>query len=242
MDTSRPVAGWYRDPSQGFEHRYWNGAAWTPHVMTDGTRSVDFGDAAQWTPLATALATVPVADVEPEPVAVAVAVAVTVAEPATGLPPAPRATTGTGRMRWPVGVCVLVLGGAALLFVGALLPWAEAQTRAASFSRDGIAGDGVITVMVATLVPLAFFVVRRPQWAAGLVLALALIAGAVGAYDVVDTSRKADDLVARTHAGVSAGVGIGLWVTLVGAGLALLGGALGLAEATRHPPGEPPAA
>jgi hypothetical protein len=34
-------ANWYKDPSGRFELRYWNGSAWTEHVSTGGTQSID---------------------------------------------------------------------------------------------------------------------------------------------------------------------------------------------------------
>lgn len=35
MDTN-PPAGWYADPLARFDHRYWDGAAWTEHVSRAG--------------------------------------------------------------------------------------------------------------------------------------------------------------------------------------------------------------
>jgi hypothetical protein len=38
----RPPPNWYPDPSANFAMRYWNGAAWTEHVVArDGTQSID---------------------------------------------------------------------------------------------------------------------------------------------------------------------------------------------------------
>lgn len=39
--TSNPVAGWHPDPMRRYEHRYWDGAKWTEHVSTGGSRSID---------------------------------------------------------------------------------------------------------------------------------------------------------------------------------------------------------
>ena len=36
-----PPAGWHPDPMGRHEARYWNGAAWTPHVSTGGVTSTD---------------------------------------------------------------------------------------------------------------------------------------------------------------------------------------------------------
>jgi len=34
-------AGWHADPTGRFEHRYWDGQGWTPHVARDGTQTSD---------------------------------------------------------------------------------------------------------------------------------------------------------------------------------------------------------
>ena len=34
-------AGWHPDPSGKHQHRWWDGAAWTPHVSTNGVASVE---------------------------------------------------------------------------------------------------------------------------------------------------------------------------------------------------------
>ena len=39
-------AGWYADPQGRFEQRWFDGAAWTPHVMSGGVASVDAAAAA----------------------------------------------------------------------------------------------------------------------------------------------------------------------------------------------------
>jgi uncharacterized protein YxjI len=36
---SQPPAGWYPDPSQQFEQRYWDGTVWTDHVVSNGVQS-----------------------------------------------------------------------------------------------------------------------------------------------------------------------------------------------------------
>ena len=38
---SEQAAGWYNDPYGRFQQRYWNGAAWTEHVATNGVQQVD---------------------------------------------------------------------------------------------------------------------------------------------------------------------------------------------------------
>ncbi|MCP3910064.1 MAG: DUF2510 domain-containing protein [Actinomycetia bacterium] len=34
-------AGWYRDPAQNHDLRYFDGTTWTSHVSTDGSESTD---------------------------------------------------------------------------------------------------------------------------------------------------------------------------------------------------------
>jgi hypothetical protein len=65
------------------------------------------------------------------------------------------------------------------------------------------------------------------------VVVLALILVAVGIHDAVDTSRRAADLVAEGPPVVSANVGVGLWLTVAGAVIALIGGFVAFAVASR---------
>lgn len=39
--TQGPAAGWYPDPLARFDHRYWDGAAWTHHVARAGEATTD---------------------------------------------------------------------------------------------------------------------------------------------------------------------------------------------------------
>jgi hypothetical protein len=215
MATSRsqPDAGWYRDPSGRHEHRWWDGNEWTPYVITLGLRSVDYGDD-------------PLPATPAREAAAAAADAASAAEVAVG-------STPTERWRWPLAVWCTVALGAVLLVVGALLPWAEASSASASFSRTGIDGNGAATLVAAVAVVLFCLVVPRPKVAAALVIGVAVLAGAVGVHDALDISHKADRLVAALPK-VSAGVGIGVWITIVGAVIALAGGILAFVEATRR--------
>jgi uncharacterized protein YxjI len=40
-----PAAGWYPDPSGSYEQRYWDGSAWTEHVVSQGQQGVHRLDA-----------------------------------------------------------------------------------------------------------------------------------------------------------------------------------------------------
>jgi hypothetical protein len=40
-NASAAPAGWYADPSQRYELRYWDGAAWSEHVARGGQQFTD---------------------------------------------------------------------------------------------------------------------------------------------------------------------------------------------------------
>jgi hypothetical protein len=224
LGTTLPPAGWYRDPAARFDFRYWNGDAWTDHVQGDGVRAID-GDA-----------------LAPEPVAVEEAVAVEAIEEAEDVEAIEAAEAAHDveaepapgrRVRWPLPVLVPVIGGALLLAVGALLPWAEAESTQASFSENGVDGLGAVALLAGILAVLAIALMQPTPRAAACVTALGALALGVGVYEAIDTSRKADDLVARSPAGVTAGVGVGVWVTIGAAVIVLVGGAMAFVSLRR---------
>ncbi len=146
--------------------------------------------------------------------------------------PEPAVPVAVARSR-PLAAWVVVFVGAALLVVGALLPWGEATSKTASFSSDGIDGNGAITLIAAVVLVLVVLVVQRPTTAAWMVIATAAVAGAIAVHDAVDLSDKAARLVEQGPPGVTANVGIGVWVTIAGAVISLVGGILALAMSSR---------
>jgi hypothetical protein len=219
-----PPAGWYRDPAARFEFRYWNGEAWTDHVQHEGVRGVDPDARAPESSVkvATRVVTEVEAEAVPEPEP----------EPEPDREPAPRRRRRRAT-RWPVGVLTVVVGAAVVLAVGAVLPWAEAESTNASFSQNGLDSLGGVTLLAAILVVLTILLMAPSPAAAGCVAALAALALVVGVHEALDTSRKADDLLARSPAGVTAGVGIGVWVTIVAAAVLLVGAGIALVSTRR---------
>ena len=232
MGTSPPAAGWYRDPSRRFEHRYWNGTAWTDHVLSGGARAVDH-DLRAPVPALAVTAVTTATSASPETYAPAPA-AGAAAEPGGGANDGAEADGGVDGTRWPAGLRFAVLGGAALLALGAALPWAEAESARSSFSESGIDGFGSVTILAAVMIVLSFLMVPRSPRAAGLVTVFAALALAVGGHDAIDTTRKANDLVDRSPAGVTAGVGIGLWLTLAASAIVLAAGIVALVISARR--------
>ena len=118
-----------------------------------------------------------------------------------------------------------------------MLPWREAQVGNLSVSRNGIDGDGALAIVFAAGIVVLLAVLagsRRLGWS---LVALSAAAGAFALYEIVDTSRKADDLVhAAAPDRVTASVGAGPWLVLVGALAVLVGAVLALAgSGTRRP-------
>jgi hypothetical protein len=216
MDASTP-AGWVRDPFDRFQYRYWDGEQWTAHVSTDGKSEVD--------PLG-------VAESQPG-----------VAPSMPGVSPA-RPVVRFGAMTWPTVVRVLVFGGAAGLVIGALLPWVKATAGIFSVTKNGIDGDGVLTLVLAVGIALLFGLLRPTQGAAVTTIVLGGLAAVIAGVDIGDVTQKARDLV-NQGSGVQATVGVGLWITAVAAVVVIVGGVLALVDARRRarsaPVGAPPA-
>ena len=131
--------------------------------------------------------------------------------------------------REPGSFPVVVVIGAALMIVGAVLPWREAQVGHLSVSSTGIDGDGAITIVFAAGIVVLLVVLAGSRLLGWSLVALSAAAGAFALYEIVDTSRKADDLVHAAASGrVTASVGAGPWVVLLGALVALVGAVLAL--------------
>jgi hypothetical protein len=230
LATTLPPAGWYRDPAARFDFRYWNGEAWTDHVRRDGVAAVDADLTAPVAQIFDDAETEVEAEVD---VDMEVEEAIEVDEDLQAAEAEePSADVGR-RARWPLPVLAVAGGGAVLLALGALLPWAEAESAHASFSQIGLDGNGAITLLAGILVVLAIALMRPSPRAAGYVLALGAAALAVGIYQALDTSQKANDLVAHSSPDVSAGVGIGVWLTIGAAVVVLVGGAIALVSIRR---------
>jgi hypothetical protein len=120
---------------------------------------------------------------------------------------------------------VVLLVGAALAAIGSLLPWANLRTIFGSIGVAGTDGDGVITLAAAVVLALlALLQLLQPKRAAGVTMYAAglcavLIAG-VGAYD---WSNVGDMVSEVSDEGVSASVGAGLYLVVLGGATALVG-------------------
>ena len=118
------------------------------------------------------------------------------------------------------------------MIVGSLLPWVKAEAGFLTVTKNGIDGDGVLTLLLAGTLALLFALVRQATTAGWLVVVLGGLAGAIALYDTIDVSQQADELTtsSSTTFHVSASVGVGLWVTLAAAIVILVGGIMALVQ------------
>lgn len=137
------------------------------------------------------------------------------------------------------GALILLVGAAALI-VGALLPWATASAGFISVSKAGTDGDGVITLVLGAVIAFfALFALKpQPHQLAVIVGAGAgLAAGGVAIYDIVNVSDAINTAQSQSNL-VHASVGSGLYVTAVGAAIAIVGALVKNGE-TKKPGGSP---
>lgn len=204
------AAGWYPDPRERHEHRYFDGTAWTDHVADDGRGSTDPVD-------------VP-SPARAHPQAASEAIA-SVRARQSG-----QAISTVGQ--YSAAARIAVFGGALALVIGAFLPWKEASFALLTVRQNGIDGtDGGFTLACGIGAAVLFgFVVSAPgrvitMLAGGLALLVTI-------YDIVDISRTADRI--STTAGVfavNANVGVGLWLSAAAAATIFLGAVLALRDA-----------
>ncbi|MGE4426784.1 MAG: hypothetical protein AB7G37_10070 [Solirubrobacteraceae bacterium] len=93
------------------------------------------------------------------------------------------------------------IGSAVLLLIGSVTPWATAGP----FSKNGIDGDGVITLVLAIAIGALILLRRAPRVALG----LALLSAAVTLYDTIDIGRVGGDSI------IDVSVGWGLVLALI---------------------------
>lgn len=138
---------------------------------------------------------------------------------------APKAPRPIREISW------LLLAGACLAVLGALLPWISASSGLASVSHNGIQNgstDGWAGIVVGVIIVVWELVFLSGQQIPGRKTAvmqgiLAIIVGGIGIYDVSDISNRVDTF--NSTVGGTASVGIGVYVMVI-AGVVLLIGAI----------------
>lgn len=131
-------------------------------------------------------------------------------EPVTPAPPSAHPDAPMPGTRHPLVLAALVL--ALLVVIGAFLPWASVLDIV---DKNGIEGDGVLTLILAIIGAGALLLGRGRLWGLITMLIAASLIALIGFVDLADVGRVADQLgVVET--------GAGLWLTAL-AGVAWTG-------------------
>jgi hypothetical protein len=144
---------------------------------------------------------------------------------ATGPSIDPRARASRIRAQRPAAV---LLGAAGLLAVaGAILPWETVKSPTGIVDRSGLESqDAVLTIVLGLLIVLGGLVaLRRPAsgyWRFLLGLG-SVVTVALALFDAGELQRTVTALNAQTKGVSTAGLGIGLYLVLLGGVLALVG-------------------
>jgi hypothetical protein len=141
--------------------------------------------------------------------------------------------TFAGGARLPLSPARIVAGiGAALLIVGAFLPWAKVSAGFLNVEVTGVDADndGWVTLGCG-VVALVVLLVANPRVRGVLAGLAGGVAAWVGVSDLIDVRRGIDDLEkASSVIAAHASVGIGLWMTVVGAVVVVLAAAMNVME------------
>ena len=218
-------AGWYPDPWGQAARRWWDGQQWTSHV--EGTAATGTTTQAPHPPQAHQSpwqhgAQGPHArgpwtsGPGGQPAGMAgYGVAPTVQAPANPL------------------VKVLALGGAALAVIGSFLPWATVSGGFVDISKNGMDGDGVITLVGAlTFGGLAAWSLLG-SWSKGRVigaLVVAVLVTLIAVIDIADVASRFSDIDTEAL-GLDVSIGIGLWIVLLGGLVGVAGCVMALVTA-----------
>lgn len=119
------------------------------------------------------------------------------------------------------GIIVIIMG--LVVIIGSILPWATAQSAFGSINKNGIEGDGKITLatgIIAILCGIAILVSEKNSGWIGLAVIASIASMAVAIIDLIDVSNK---LSGVSNEFIQASAGIGLYVVLVGGIVGIVG-------------------
>jgi hypothetical protein len=131
----------------------------------------------------------------------------------------------------------LAIAAGALIMLGSFLPWVTVHAVfLGSLNKNGTEGDGIITLLFGLamfLYGVARLVTRGlPKVFVITPFAIAVVTAAIALYDMVDVQSHIGDLQSEAEGLVTADIGVGLWIVLIGAILAAAAGVLLLSERT----------
>ena len=147
-----------------------------------------------------------------------------------GIPPAPRPAATQAVTTRPRPYFWLVIAGAVVAIVAAFLPWITATAAfVGSVSRNGLDGDGQITIVLGVAAVVLAVVALRghsaPLAALVIVAGLGALIAVIGVIDYVDAKNRIGDLTAEERQLIAISIGVGLYLTIA-AGIAVVVGAV----------------
>jgi hypothetical protein len=110
--------------------------------------------------------------------------------------------------------------GSIVVILGSVLPWAIVEVVLfGQQSVGGLDGDGVITLALGIIVLILALTAREESGNAPPVIAglLALVAGLIGLYDLTNVQQINPGILGEVS------VGVGLYLVVIGAGVATVG-------------------
>jgi hypothetical protein len=124
---------------------------------------------------------------------------------------------------------ILLAASSAGVVICAFLPWAKVSLGILSVTKDGIDGDGQITLLLGLLVVGIVLLTVYRRWPERWMLLAGLVGGAliigVGVYDWIDLESKT---TSNDQIKVNVSAGIGLVFTVIGGGVLAVASALRL--------------
>jgi hypothetical protein len=129
---------------------------------------------------------------------------------------------------------LVAIGGAALLILGSFLEWGSVDTVFGSIGVNGMEGDGKLTLVAGGIALLLFAAVKHRN-AAIVGSIFAGIGGAIALYDFGNISSKVSDVSEASNGLARASVGVGLYLCLVGAAVAVVAGIMWAVDLGKQP-------
>jgi len=115
----------------------------------------------------------------------------------------------------------------ALVALGSALPWATVSASFLTASKNGLSGDGVITIILAAI-GIGFFIVgatTKDGWAFMVGLMISIVILAIAIWDTVNVAGLGSE---SASGGAHASVGIGLILCIIAGAIGLGAGIDGL--------------
>lgn len=133
--------------------------------------------------------------------------------------PAGVAPVGAGGWRWDAS-SILILAGAAVVAIGAFLPWADIGGL---ITTNGMDGDGKITIVLAAGAAVlgVFGILKASKGMLIGSLVVAALTILVAIIDMADVSSRGEGII-------EVSIGIGLYLTLIGGIVGVVGAVLAM--------------